>query len=204
MLGLYLSTYTLGSRSLNARGALLYDVISQCTGRATFIEIFGGTCLREWRENKLPSSSRRIVIGVPFCAYGLQSDNLWPFVIPFINDDGYIKIPELHMLPCPCVERRKKYHLMISYNTTCRILLDEWPLIGASLSEPHIVVIPITFSCPTYICLVRGLYRPIAYNRISTWKTRKLRARAPDTIFIHIRYPRRATCARPRSGRPTS
>ena len=35
----------LGSRSLNARGTLLYDVISQCTGRATFIEIFGGTCL---------------------------------------------------------------------------------------------------------------------------------------------------------------
>ena len=28
------------------RGAhLLYDVISQCTGRATFIKIFGGTCL---------------------------------------------------------------------------------------------------------------------------------------------------------------
>ena len=45
-------------------------------------------------------------------------------------------------------------------------------IFGASLSEPHIVVISITFSCPaTSVC-------PIAYNRISTWKTGILRARA--------------------------
>ena len=33
---------------------------------------------------------------------------------------------------------------------------------------------------------------PIAYNRISTWKTGKLRARAPDTIYIRAAPPARA------------
>ena len=47
-------------------------------------------------------------------------------------------------------------------------------IIGASLSEPHIVVISITFSCPMYVCLTS--VDPIAYNRISTWKTGILRA----------------------------
>ena len=69
-------------------------------------------------------------------------------------------------------------------------------IIGASLSEPHIVVISITFSCPTVP--LRLSVDPIAYNRIFTWKTGILRTRAGYIA------PRHATCARPRSGWPTS
>ena len=69
-------------------------------------------------------------------------------------------------------------------------------IIGASLSEPHIVVISITFSCMSYRTST-SVVNPIAYNRISTWKTGILHARAGYIA-------RRATCARTRSGRPTS
>ena len=74
------------------------------------------------------------------------------------------------------------------------ILLCASLIIGASLSESHIVVISITFSCPTRIRLTS--VDPIAYNRISTWKTGILRAR---WILLKLRH---ATCARPRSGQP--
>ena len=58
--------------------------------------------------------------------------------------------------------------------------------------EPaHIVVISITFSCPIYL---RLSVDPIAYNRISTWKTGILRAR-----WIYCAAPRhlRAPSIRP-------
>ena len=52
-------------------------------------------------------------------------------------------------------------------------------IIGASLSEPHIVVISITFSCTSVgTTSVVDHVNPIAYNRISTWKTGILHARA--------------------------
>ena len=71
-------------------------------------------------------------------------------------------------------------------------------VIGASLSEPHIVVISITYSCPASYAYIRICIRltfvdPIAYNRISMWKTGILR------ILLKLC---RATCARPRSGQP--
>ena len=67
-------------------------------------------------------------------------------------------------------------------------------IIGASLSEPHIVVISITFSCTfcphavgtiLYTSVASMSYPgPIAYNRISTWKTGILRRAAPPACAL--------------------
>ena len=67
-------------------------------------------------------------------------------------------------------------------------------LIGASLSEPHIVVISITFSCTSYRTST-SVVDPIAYSRISTWKTGILRARAG--YIAPTIAPRRAHSIRP-------
>ena len=65
-----------------------------------------------------------------------------------------------------------------------------WSIIGASLSEPHIpvVVVSISFSVGRRrldVDVDSTRSDPIAYNRISTWKTGILRARArtPDMKY---------------------
>ena len=73
-------------------------------------------------------------------------------------------------------------------------------IIGASLSEPHIVVISITFSCKSYLYTVGTIYTsvvdPIAYkpyiyveNR-NTARARRIYCAAPRHLRAHSIRPR--------------
>ena len=78
-------------------------------------------------------------------------------------------------------------------------------IIGVSLSEPHIVVISMSYvrvrvHVYVYTSLSICAADPIVCNRISTWKIGILFARVPT---IKLRRAS-ATCTRPRSGRPMS
>ena len=95
----------------------------------------------------------------------------------------------LHFMSNCVTDWQERHHLLYSSSSRTRIYV-----IGASLSEPHIVVISITFSCPTPYVRTRTRptsVDPIAYNRISTWKTGILRARAGNYAVpaCHLRAP---------------